>query len=139
LLNRDELDRIALSRDPGAQHEAEPLSVAFYGISDTTEPTHIFGGMQTAGALAPGGDVWFPSNRGPLRISTTRAPDPPLPPVAVIKVVADGREVVPSSNRISLPANNSRLEINYTSVMMSPQDAVRFKYKLESYLYATGS
>jgi len=123
LLDRHELDRVA-------DHKIKQLSLSFYGIAGETETTRLFGGMQSAGAILPAGDVWFPSNRGLIHISPGSAPRLPLPPIAITRVVADGREISASAG-ISLPAGNSRLEINYTPIMMRPQDAVRFRYRLE--------
>jgi len=123
LLDRHELDRFA-------DRKIKRLSLSFYGIAGETETTRLFGGMQSAGAILPGGDVWFPSNRGLIHISPGSAPRLSLPPVAITRVVADGRKI-PASSGISLPAGNSRLEINYTPIMMRPQDAVRFRYRLE--------
>lgn len=86
--------------------------------------------MQTAGVLTPEGDVWYPSNRGLIHIAHAGVLSRPVAPLVVNSVRADGREM-PSSGTITLAPGDSRLEINYASVMMRPQEALRFKYKLD--------
>jgi ligand-binding sensor domain-containing protein/signal transduction histidine kinase len=123
LLNRHELDRFA-------EHHDQHLSLIFYSISSDAEAVQIFGGMQAAGALTADGDVWFPSNRGPIHIARARVVSQPPAPLVISSVLADGRDV-PSHAGISLAPGDTRLEISYASVMMHSQEAMRFKYKLE--------
>lgn len=123
LLNRRELDAFA---DGHADH----LSLRFYGMSAEAEGVKIFGGMQTAGVLTAEGDVWYPSNRGLIHIVQAGMLANPVAPLVINSVRADGREL-PAGSSITLNPGNSRLELNYASVMMRPQDALRFKYRLQ--------
>jgi signal transduction histidine kinase len=123
LLNRHELDRVAGDR---GQH----LSLTFYSVSSDAETVRIFGGMQSAGALTPEGDLWIPSNRGPIRISPARTVAQSPSPVVISRVLTDGRELAPHAG-ITLQPGETRLEITYASVMLRSQEAIRFQYKLE--------
>jgi len=128
LLNRHELDRVAAARAAGGQ--GQHLSLTFYSVSSDGETVQIFGGMQSAGALTPEGDVWIPSNRGPIRISPAGTVAQPPSPVVISRVMADGQELAPRA-AITLPPGDTRLEITYASVMLRSQEAIRFQYKLE--------
>lgn len=123
LLDRYELDRFA-------EHRETHLSLAFYGTSNGTETVQLFGGIQTAGALTANGDVWFPSNRGLIHIDRAQVISHPPAPLVISSVLADGRELAPGS-AISLAAGAARLEINYASVMLRSQEAMRFRYMLD--------
>lgn len=123
LVNRHDLDAFADGR-------TDHLSLTFYGTSTEAEGVQIFGGMQTAGVLTPEGDVWYPSNRGLIHIVRSSMLATSVAPLVINSVRADGREL-PAFSSITLPPGNSRLELNYASVMMRPQDALRFKYRLE--------
>lgn len=123
LLNRHELDAFADGR-------ADHLSLTFHGTSTEADGVQIFGGMQTAGVLTAEGDVWYPSNRGLIHIGRAGMLATPVAPLVINSVRADGRGL-PASSSITLAPGNSRFELNYASVMMRPQDALRFKYRLE--------
>lgn len=122
-LDRHELDRYA--GDPGQR-----LSLSFYSIASDADAIQIFGGMQSAGALTPDGNVWFPSNRGAVRISPERIVAQPASPVTISQVRADGRELA-TRHRITLAPGDDRLDIEYSAVMLRPQDPIRFRYKME--------
>jgi ligand-binding sensor domain-containing protein/signal transduction histidine kinase len=122
VLNRQELDAFA---DGRTQH----LALSFYSTSSDAEAVQVFGGMQSAGVLAGDGDVWYPSNRGLIHIAHGAMISEPSAPLVINSVRADGRDI-PAVNTITLAPGDSRLEIDYASVMMRPQEAMRFKYQL---------
>ena len=123
VLNRREFDAFA---DGRTQH----LSLSLYTISSETEAVQIFGGMQPAGVLSRDGDVWYPSNRGLIHVAHAGVTSEPPAPLIVTSVRADGRELSPQ-HEITVSPGDTRLEVTYAPVMMRPQDAMRFKYKLE--------
>lgn len=124
-LNRHELEQLASGKQ-------KSLSLAFYSTSNDATATQIFGGMQSAGAITPQGEVWFPTNHGPIRVTPSVIVDNAPPPAQVTKVMADGREL-PLEGGIRLSPGDTRLEISYSAVMLRPQDSIRFKYKLEGF------
>jgi ligand-binding sensor domain-containing protein/signal transduction histidine kinase len=107
-------------------------AVTLYGLSDGVEATQIHGGVSPAGALTPNGEIWFPSNRGPVRISPPDAWPEFLPRVAVEQVLADGREV-PLSGRLVIPPGQGKLQIDYSAVRLRSQERIRFRYILEGF------
>jgi len=125
VLNRRELDEQA---GAGVRH----FSLTFYSIAEMGANTEMYGGTESSGCVAPDGDVWFPSNRGPIRIHRLQTVQLPPPPLHIESVLADG---VPlrTDRKIVLPPGNSRLEIAYTPIRLSSQDGLRFRYMLEGF------
>jgi ligand-binding sensor domain-containing protein/signal transduction histidine kinase len=125
LLNRHELDRIAENSD-------QYLSLTLYGIADEVETTQIYGGRQSSGCLGAQGDVWFPSNKGPIHILKIPVRSTPVPPVVINDVQIDGRGSA-SQGDLMLPPGSSRLEISYAPILLRSQDGMRFRYKLDGF------
>jgi len=132
LLNRHELDAFA---DLAPVKRTHLLALGHYSLPGEDGPSQIFGGVQSAGAIAPGGDVWFPGNRGPVHVSLPRSEPAPMPPLIVDRVNADHLAAAwrPGDSRVLLGPANSRLDISYEPLMLSSQQNVRFRYKLEGF------
>lgn len=124
-VSRHDLDRMA--QDP-----AWVPAVKLYGASDGLGTTQMYGGVQPAGSITAGGEIWFPSSEGPVRIG----PDPEVPagwpPTVIDRVVADGRDV-PATGEVALPPGNGKLEFHYSAIRLRSPERVRFKYKLEGF------
>lgn len=125
LLNRHELD---LAAESPAQH----LSLTLYEVADEVETTQIYGGRQPSGCLGTQGDVWFPSNKGPIHILRNVVSPSPLPPVVINEVLVDGRSATGNGTLVMAP-RSSRLEVSYAPILLHSQNGVRFRYKLERF------
>jgi ligand-binding sensor domain-containing protein/signal transduction histidine kinase len=125
LLNRHEVD---------AQAESHPrhLALTFYSTADMTANTEIYGGTQSSGCITAAGDVWFPSNLGPIHIFPLEQPRLPLPPLTIQAVLADGRPVA-MREPVELRPGNGRLEFHFTPIRLGSQDGLRFRYMLEGF------
>jgi signal transduction histidine kinase/ligand-binding sensor domain-containing protein len=125
LLNRHELD---------AQAERFPrhFALTFYSTADMAANTEIYGGTQSSGCITPQGDVWFPSNLGPLHIPFLGRSALPPPPLFIQSVLADGRPVT-ADDEIMLRPGNGRLEFDFTPIQLRSQDGLRFRYMLEGF------
>jgi signal transduction histidine kinase/ligand-binding sensor domain-containing protein len=125
VVSRHDLDRMA-------QDAAWVPAVKLYGASDGLGTTQMYGGVQPAGCITAGGEIWFPSSEGPVRIG----PDPEgpagSPPLVINRVVADGRDV-PPSGEVALPPGGGKLEVHYSAIRLRSPERVRFKYKLEGF------
>jgi signal transduction histidine kinase/ligand-binding sensor domain-containing protein len=124
-VSRVELDRLA---ERAALHPA----VTLYGLSDGVEATQMHGGTQPAGTLTSSGELWFPSNRGPVRVLPDQTRLGGLPQVAIEQVLADGREM-PSGDSLVIPPGEGRLQIDYSAIRLRSQERIRFRYKLEGF------
>jgi ligand-binding sensor domain-containing protein/signal transduction histidine kinase len=122
---RRDLERMAES--PSARP-----AVTLYGISDGLETTQMHGGTQPAGCLAANGEVWFPSNKGPVRITPGQGTFSNPPAAVIERIVADGR-TLPTNGKLELPPGNGKLEIQYSAIRLRSQERMRFRYKLEDF------
>ncbi|MGC1185855.1 MAG: two-component regulator propeller domain-containing protein [Candidatus Acidiferrales bacterium] len=121
-VNRSDLDQFA--RDP----KFRP-AVTLYGLSDGVEATQMHGGVQPAGCLAPNGEVWFASNRGPVKIVPNQTRPEGLAQVVIEQVLVDGREA-PTSAKLIVPPGEGRLQIDYAAIRLRSQERIRFRYRL---------
>ena len=122
---RRDLERVAES--PGTRP-----AVTLYGISDGLETTQMHGGTQPAGCLAANGEVWFPSNKGPVRITPGYGTFSNPPAAVIERIVADGR-TLPTNEKLELPPGDGKLEIQYSAIRLRSQERMRFRYKLEGF------
>lgn len=125
LLNRNELDDYA-------EHHNHPLSLTFYSLSQEGESAQLFGGVQSAGCITPQGDVWFPSNSGPVHVSLAESQRLKMPSLAIDQVFSDGKQLQ-GSQKVDLSPGNNRLEISYFPFMLRSPQNLRFRYKLEGF------
>ena len=107
-------------------------AVTLYGLSDGVEATQMHGGVAPAGCLTPSGELWFPSNRGPVRILPDQTRPGVLPRVVIEQVLVDGREVR-NSGHLVVPPGEGKLEINYSAIRLRSQERIRFRYRLEGF------
>jgi ligand-binding sensor domain-containing protein/signal transduction histidine kinase len=125
MLNRHELDA-------QAELPARHFALTFFPISEMAPNTEIYGGTQPSGAITSQGDVWFPSNGGPIHILPLQRPTLPPPPLHIDSVLADGR-LASMTEPIALQPATSRLEFVFAPVRLSSQDGIRFRYMLEGF------
>lgn len=121
-VTRHDLDQFA--KDPRFRP-----AVTIYGLSDGVEATQMYGGVQPAGCLTTNGEVWFPSNRGPVRIVPEKTRPVALPQVVIEQVLVDGREA-PTSGKLVVPPGEGRLQIDYAAIQLRSQERIRFRYRL---------
>jgi len=124
LLNRHELDA-------QAELPERHFALTFYPISEMAANTEIYGGTMPAGSISPQGDVWFPSNRGPIHIFPSQRHAQP-PPLRLESVHADGRSVS-LVGPIVLQPGNSRLEFAFSPIQLRSQAGLRFRYRLDGF------
>jgi ligand-binding sensor domain-containing protein len=118
--------------DRAAEHSGFRPAVTLYGLSDGVEATQIHGGVSPAGCLTAGGEIWFPSNRGPVRILPLEARPEALPKVVIEQAVVDGREM-PVSGPLVAPPGNGKLQIDYSAIRLRSQERIGFRYMLEGF------
>lgn len=107
-------------------------AVTLYGLSDGVEATQMHGGTQPAGCLTPSGELWFPSNRGPVRILPDQTRPGDLPKVVIEQVLVDGREQL-GTGPLVVPPGEGKLQIDYSAIRLRSQERIRFRYKLDGF------
>jgi signal transduction histidine kinase len=90
------------------------------------------GGEKPAGLLTTRGEVWFPSSKGPVRISIDQPKPSEQAPVVVDQVVADGLQISPAGG-ISLGPDTKKLELHYGVVLLRSQERIEFRYRLDGF------
>jgi signal transduction histidine kinase len=125
LVNRHELDAQA---DSSPRH----FALTFYSTADMAANTEIYGGTQSSGCITPQGDVWLPSNLGPLHIPAFGRAAMTPPPLFIQSVLADGRPAA-ANGEVVLRPGNGRLEFDFTPIELRSQDGLRFRYMLEGF------
>jgi ligand-binding sensor domain-containing protein/signal transduction histidine kinase len=125
LLSRHELD---------AQAETFPrrFALAFYSTADMAANTEIYGGTQPSGCITPEGDVWFPSNAGPIHVSPSHHAPLPPPPLRMQAVLADGL-AISLDGPIVLQPGISRLQFAFAPIQLRSQGGLRFRYRLDTF------
>jgi ligand-binding sensor domain-containing protein len=125
VISRRELDVIA--GDP-----SHPLSLTLYGISDGLATTQMYGAEKPGGVVTSQGEVWFASNKGPVRVSLTPGSPQGPAPVVIDSVLADGIQVQ-DMRSISLAPDNAKIEMHYSVIQLRSQERVRFRYMLDGF------
>jgi ligand-binding sensor domain-containing protein/signal transduction histidine kinase len=118
--------------DRAASHPGFRPAVTLYGLSDGVEATQIHGGVSPAGCLTAGGEIWFPSNRGPVRILPLEGRPEAPPEVVIEQAVVDGREM-PGSAPLVAPPGQGKLQIDYSAIRLRSQERIGFRYMLEGF------
>lgn len=125
-----EVSRLEL--DAVAEHPGRTVTLTLYGISERLEALQMCGGEKPAGLLTSKGEVWFPSSKGPVRISIDQPKPSEHAPVVIDQVEADGVQLEPARG-ISLGPDTARLELHYGVVLLRSQERIRFRYLLEGF------
>jgi signal transduction histidine kinase/ligand-binding sensor domain-containing protein len=125
LLNRDELDA-------HATNGTQPLSMRFFGVGASDQPTRLYGGTAPAGAITPSGEVWYPTNRGLWRIRPAEFNSIALSHLGFEEIRVDGKPVMAAPS-ITLPAGHARLEVAFQPVMLGPQENLRFRHRMDGF------
>ncbi len=128
-VSRRELDRVA-------ENHHGRVSLTHYSVSDEMETAQIYGGRQPSGCVDGRGDVWFPSNRGPIHILQDASVLPKVslsvPRIAISQVLVDGRSN-PVDRPVVIGPGNGRIEFEYAPLLLRSQDGVRFRYRLDGF------
>jgi ligand-binding sensor domain-containing protein/signal transduction histidine kinase len=110
--------------------EGSAVSLSFYEDSSDMDSATLYGGMQPEGAIAPNGDVWFPSNRGAIHIAASKIVPATSSSVTIDGIVAEGQPV-PLKQKIDLEPGNAQLEISYAVIRLGSQEGIRYRYTME--------
>lgn len=116
--------------DSGKAAKIEPT---WFGKSDGMLSQQGNGASQTPGWRASDGKLWIGTTNGVVLIDPTRLRGNDLPPpVAVERIVVDGKEFKPAQVSAIGPGVD-RLEFRYAAMSYVAPEAVRYRYQLEGY------
>ena len=104
----------------------------FLNVADGVAGTPIAEGAK-AGVLAADGTLWFSTSGGATLVDPTRVGTaPPLPPIRIESVTADGQRFV-AETRLFEPSHASHVHIAFNALTMTDPTRVRFRYRLADY------
>ncbi len=108
---------------------SQRLAVVPYGREDGMRTVVCHGLSQPAGARAPDGSLWFPTDRGFIQVRTTSRRRQPAPRAVVEDVWADGAPLAMSGEPL-LRAGARNIMIRFTALRFSTAGKVLFRYRL---------
>jgi len=118
--------------DAAADGSKPSIHVVPYGTAAGMATSQMNGGFQPAGAMTAAGDLWFPSVKGAVRISPSKAPIRHATPVLIERIVADDQSI-PFSTLVTIPPGHGRLAIDFTLCELVNPQRFRFQYRLEGF------
>ena len=124
------VNRLELDAQAGAQ--TREIAPTFYSIAEMAANTEIYGGTESSGCITAAGDVWFPSNRGPIHILPFQQSSLLAPPLRIERIMADGQPLA-MTGPIVLQPGNSRLQFTFEPIQLRSQDGLRFRYMLAGF------
>lgn len=127
------ISSIPLTAFETSSHDAVgQLAVTTYDMPYDAGGAQMYGGRQPSGCIGKDGTLWFPSNKGAVRIYPERAARFTPPKLLLSGVAVDGRQI-PAAGFHSLSADASRLEIAFAPLSLRSQEDTRFRYRLEPF------
>ncbi|HJZ98103.1 MAG TPA: two-component regulator propeller domain-containing protein [Candidatus Solibacter sp.] len=118
-----DLDAVAEGRSPS-------VSVLSYGVGDGLESAQMNGGVQPAGCISSGGELWFPSVRGAIHFRPEHPRFAYRAPVRIESVLVDNQSRTLSSSVVVGPGQR-HVEIEFTACTLRSPEQVAFRYKLD--------
>jgi ligand-binding sensor domain-containing protein/signal transduction histidine kinase len=89
--------------------------------------------QEFSGCKTQDGRIWFPGPWGVVMIDPAHLPTNPVaPPVHIGRVLANGREFVPSEKTL-VPPGPGELEIDFSGLSFIAPEKMRFRYQLEGF------
>jgi signal transduction histidine kinase/ligand-binding sensor domain-containing protein len=108
------------------------LHYRFLNVADGMAGTPIAEGAKT-GVRAADGTLWFSTSGGVTLVDPARVgAAPPLPPIRIESVMADGQRFVPETRSFE-PSRASHVHIAFNALTLTDPTRVRFRYRLDDY------
>ncbi len=104
----------------------------FLNVADGLAGTPVAEGAKT-GVLAADGMLWFATSGGATLVDPARVgASPPMPPVRIESIRADGQRFDPET-RIFEASRASHVHIAFAALTLTDPTRVRFRYRLEGF------
>ncbi|MCU0756996.1 MAG: ATP-binding protein [Xanthomonadales bacterium] len=111
------------------QQRNRVLSPLTLGLADGLTELEGNGGVQPAAAMDRAGRIWFPSQRGVVRIDPLKLPLRRRAPIAVIDGIDSQGLPIPLTDR-RLPLGKRSVQVRYNAADLHADAEVRFRYRL---------
>lgn len=104
--------------------------ISRFGLADGLRTNEFDGANSGAGYRSRDGELWFPTNRGLVRIDPARIPLNPLPPPVHIENVRVDDKLLDVGSSTRVAAGSERVELDYTALSFRAPERVQFKFRL---------
>ena len=110
-----------------------PWRSLFTAFRMVWKPSRCAAGKSQPGVLTTQDEIWFPSSKGPVRLS--RSDRHAVESRAGRDRSSDGRRAArsESTREISLGPDNAKMEMHYGVMQLRSQERIRFRYMLEGF------
>jgi signal transduction histidine kinase/streptogramin lyase len=123
-VNRDDLNRLA---DGSLKH----FESASYGTDDGLKSTSCGGlGMQPAGWKARDGRLWFPTDKGVVRIDPSNLSAPAEAPTPVLEATQKDGVLTSDTN---MQPETRRIAFLFTAPTSVKPEAIEYRYRMQGY------
>lgn len=104
-----------------------------FGKSDGMADSEANGGVQTSGTIGHEGDLWFPTQKGIVRIPANdlEFTETPLTPYFK-EVIVGGIKQSPDQPIIIKDPEHRHLTVSVSTIALGLSDGIRFRYRLKS-------
>ncbi|MDP9088935.1 MAG: response regulator [Pseudomonadota bacterium] len=116
-----------------ASHGEPAPEFHVYGLADGLRTAEFDGGNTSAGCRTPDGFLWFPSERGLVRVDPRRLRLNTQPPRVLIEQVSVDGAPLPSIENAEVSPGPEHWEFQYTALSMLVPQRIHFKYQLEGF------
>ncbi len=107
--------------------------IRVYGLADGLRTAEFDGGNTSAGCRTPDGLLWFPSERGIVRVDPARLRLSTQPPRVLIEQVSVDGARLPSLENVEVSPGPEHWEFQYTALSLLVPQRIHFKYQLEGF------
>ena len=111
-------------------NDSTRLSPLVLGLADGLTELEGNGGVQPSAVVDHDGKLWFPSQRGVVRIDPHTVPLREHPPHVVIDSVESGGQAHPMSDGMALPVGMRNLLVRYSAADLHAGNELRFRHRL---------
>ncbi len=122
-VSREELNKFS-------RGEIDEVISFSYGTGEGMNSNETNGGFYPSFIQNEENEIFFPTVSGVVVISTRSFESESINPNVYIENLRTGEGEIPYSKEITLPYNNSFLEVSYTGVHFSAPEKTEFRYKL---------
>ena len=116
-----------------AQGTVASVSPRTFGTADGMRTPECNGQRQPSGTSTIGGELWFPTRDGAVRVAPRMpSPNPYVPPVVVQRVLVDD-SLVAFGEGLELKPGGHNVEIRFAGLSFVDPAAVQYRYMMENY------
>ncbi len=115
-----------------ARGEEDRVHSIALGRSDGIASVSCLGGYQPTAARSSGGQLWFATRQGLLKVDTDEHTNQRPPPVVLNECIADNRPL-PLIRQLKVPPGIRKLEFGFSVLSFAAPEKVQVRHRLEGF------